>query len=243
MKPLFSFSVIIPAWNEALLLESTLDAVRKSAGAVFSIEIIVVDGGSQDATPEIARGGGAKLVLAHESKRSTQLNAGVRASTGEVILFLHADTLLPELAFSRLNRALASPQMLGGAFARRFDSPSLLLECTCFLAEARNRVFGWHLGDQAMFCRRSVFDQLGGFKEWDRFEDLDFSRRLRAAGRIVTLRPPVVTSARRFEREGAWRRTWRDFLLTMAYLKDDSRAIHKPQKEDVPVCESRSRAH
>ena len=113
--------------------------------------------------------------------------------------------------------ALENPRVAGGAFARRFASRSLFLKLTCLAAEARNRAVGWHLGDQAIFARRSVFDVLGGFKLMPRFEDLDFSRRLARKGKLVTLRPPVITSARRFEKEGAFVRTWRDLRLTIDY--------------------------
>ncbi|MGH8165156.1 MAG: hypothetical protein ACREP1_12565, partial [Rhodanobacteraceae bacterium] len=95
---------------------------------------------------------------------------------------------------------------------------SLTLALTSRLAELRNRLFGWHLGDQALFVRRDVFEQLGGYRDIPIFEDLDFSRRLRAAGRIITLRPPVVSSARRFEARGPFRTTLDDLRLSRRYL-------------------------
>jgi hypothetical protein len=109
-------------------------------------------------------------------------------------------------------------EVVGGAFARHYASPSLLLRLTCALADWRNRIIGWHLGDQAMFVRRGLFFQLGGFRDVERFEDLDFSRRLKDAGRIVTLLPPVISSARRFERNGAAWTTLRDLALTLRYV-------------------------
>ncbi len=114
------------------------------------------------------------------------------------MLFLHADTRLAPSALRALQAALRHEEVVGGGFARRYDSASPFLRATCALAEARTRFCGWFLGDQAIFVRRTVFAALGGFSAWDVFEDLDFSRRLARVGRVVTLRPPVVSSARRF---------------------------------------------
>jgi hypothetical protein len=152
------------------------------------------------------------------------MNLGTEHSHGEIVLLLHADTILPASALGAIENVVANEAIVGGGFARRFASPSLFLKCTCLLAELRNRTFGWFLGDQAIFVRRSAFLRLGGFRPMDRFEDLDFSRRLAQVGRLATLRPPVVSSARRFERDGPFRRTVRDFLLTMRYLKGNLRA-------------------
>ena len=102
-------------------------------------------------------------------------------------------------------------------------------------------MIGWHLGDQAMFVKRSCFETLGGFRLLDRFEDLDFSRRLGKLTRIVTLRPPVISSARRFEKEGPAKRTVKDFLLTIAYLRGVPEAIWRmPRTSEGPFSESHS---
>jgi hypothetical protein len=172
------------------------------------------------------------------------MNLGAGHAQGEILLFLHADTILAPSGLDIIERTLKNEQIVGGGFARRFDSRSVLLKCTCLLAEVRNRALGWFLGDQAIFVRRSVFLRLGGFRNMDRFEDLDFSRRLGRLGRLVTLRPPVTTSARRFEREGPFRRTVRDFLLTMRYLQGDPKATEVmpkgPVKEHVSQPASRN---
>ena len=126
-------------------------------------------------------------------------------------------------ALDRIENALEKQDCVGGGFARRFDSPSPFLKCTCLLAGLRNRSIGWFLGDQAIFVRRSVFNALRGFLPVDRFEDLDFSRRAGRLGRLATLSPPVLTSARPFERVGPFRRTVRDFFLTIRYLQEGPR--------------------
>ncbi|MBA3882466.1 MAG: TIGR04283 family arsenosugar biosynthesis glycosyltransferase [Chthoniobacterales bacterium] len=208
-------SVIIPALNEADSLGQVIAAVRAPN---VSCEILVVDAGSSDQTTAIARNAGAHLVHSRRRQRAYQLNLGARQARGAILLFLHADTLLPVDALSSIRQVLANREIVGGAFDRRYASRSLLLRVTCFLARGRNRLIGWHLGDQAMFVRGATFFQLGGFQEVDQFEDLDFSRRLRRFGRTVTLRPCVTTSSRRFDRSGPATTTLRDFALTIRYL-------------------------
>jgi rSAM/selenodomain-associated transferase 2 len=230
-------SIIIPAFNEAEQLPGTLASI---AAQGVALEIIVVDAHSTDATASISQGFGAHLLESGRRQRGAQMNAGARAAHGEVLLFLHADTRLAPGSLANLETALAQRIVLGGGFARRYDIPSPLLRGTCALAELRTRCFGWFLGDQAMFVRRSVFQQLGGFREWDSFEDLDFSRRLARAGRVVTLRPPVVSAARRFATQGPLRTTWRDLCLTARYLTHGSGHTPRRPAEPSPIHDSRS---
>ena len=210
-------SVIIPTLNEADSLPSTLRNLRSAAGA-RPHEIILSDGGSTDATLAVAQAAGCLTVRSPRAQRAAQMNAGAARSQGTILLFLHADTLLPPSALELITVACDQPGVTGGAFARRYDSPSGWLQLTCWLAGWRNRWFGWHLGDQAIFARRAAFDQIGGFRDFDAFEDVDFSRRLARLGKLRTLRPPVVSSARRFEARGALRRSLTDAWLLFRYL-------------------------
>ena len=208
-------SVIIPAFDEADSLGKAIAAVQAND---VTFEILVVDAGSSDDTVKISAVAGARVLESLRRQRAYQLNLGAQHARGGILLFLHADTLLPKHALQSIITALGDGRAVGGAFARRYASPSLLLRATCLLAHCRNRLIGWHLGDQAMFVRRASFFQLGGFREVGQFEDLDFSRRLRTFGRTVTLRPCVTSSARRFERSGPARTTLRDFILTIRYV-------------------------
>jgi len=156
--------------------------------------------------------------LLNARHRARQMNFGAAEARGRILLFLHADTLLPAGALSKIVEAIDRRGAVGGGFSRRYRSRSLTLALTCRLADLRNRFFGWHLGDQAIFVRRDVFEQLGGFLDIPIFEDLDFSRRLRAAGRIVSLQPPVLSSARRFAGKGPLRTTFDDLRLTRRFL-------------------------
>lgn len=207
-------SVIIPTHNEAAYLPLTLKAVAANG---LQCEVIVADACSADATGELAAAGGAGVVESLLRNRGAQMNLGARSARGDALIFLHADTLLPPTALARIEAALENSAIIGGGFARRYDSNSLFLRTSCLLAEARSRLSGWFLGDQAIFVRREVFESLNGFPELALFEDLDFSRRMRRAGRVVTLRPPVVSSARRFTVRGPLRTTLSDFQFTLLY--------------------------
>ena len=207
-------SILMPTFNEAAQLPATFASLRAQTVAH---EVIVVDARSTDETSAVAREHGARVIESPYRQRAAQMNAGVRAARGEFLLFLHADTRLAPAALGKIADAFRDSATLGGGFARRYDAPSWVLRLTCALAELRTRCFGWFLGDQAMFVRLSAFEELGGFREWDIFEDLDFSRRLARTGRVVTLRPPVISAGRRFTKRGAVRTTWSDLLLIARY--------------------------
>ena len=206
-------SVIIPALNEGDRLEKALATIPREA------EIIVVDGGSRDETVSIAHNNGVTVLETDKAQRSRQMNLGAELASGEILLFLHADTQLPEDAVSLLTQKMENPLITGGCFARRFQHPSIFLSATTRLAGIRAKVWGWMLGDQVIFVRKCVFKKLGGFQEWDSFEDLDFSRRMRKYGKTVVMAKPVISSGRRFLRRGPIMQTIRDIKMTYEYVK------------------------
>ena len=209
-------SVIIPVFNEACHLPATLAAIKQNES---THEIIAVDAGSSDGSVAVAVGHGARVVSTPVKQRASQMNHGAQSARGDVFLFLHADTRLAQNALAGIEWIIAKPNVVGGGFARRYDSPSWFLRSTCALARIRTRLSGWFLGDQAIFVRRDVFGRLAGFRDFDLFEDLDFSRRMRHEGRVVSLHPSVVSSARRFALYGPCRTTWTDLMTTWRYLR------------------------
>ena len=182
-------SIIIPTLNEAHQILSTLEAIEPNT---TPNEVIVVDGGSSDGTAELAQKKSDCVLRATKRNRAIQMNQGRRLADGDVLFFLHADTLVAPVALEKIADAVRRRQVVGGAFARRYASRSMFLRATCLLAELRGRMFGWFLGDQAIFVRTEVFDALGGFRELEIFEDLDFSRRMGRIGLVVALIPPFV---------------------------------------------------
>jgi rSAM/selenodomain-associated transferase 2 len=206
-------SVVIPVANEAAALPGCLARIIRQAG-----EILIVDAASDDDSGALAQAAGCRVVPAPQRHRARQMNLGAAQARGRILLFLHADTWLPPDAFVKITEAIDRRGALGGGFARRYRSRSLTLAVTCRLAGLRNRLWSWHLGDQAIFVRRDIFERLHGYRDIPIFEDLDFSRRLRALGKTVTLTPPAYSSARRFTEKGPLRTTWDDLRLTRRYL-------------------------
>src|SRR5258708_38257476 len=208
-------SVVVPTYNEDNYRCATIDSV---ADRNAQKETIVVDAGSVDGTRELAEQRASNVLLSSRRQRAHQMNFGAQHAHGSVLLFLHADTVLPPLALDHIKSSVAKDQIIGGGFARRYDSNSWFLRITCLLAGLRTRWAGWFLGDQAIFIRRETFQRLGGFQDLDLFEDLDVSRRMAKAGQVVTLLPPVISSSRRFQERGELLTTVSDVWLTFRYL-------------------------
>ena len=223
-----SVAVVIPTLNEAGTLARSLESVLRQSVRVS--EIRVVDGGSTDGTPDAAEAfGPVQVTRLERADRSYQMNEGARLTRSPIILFLHADTILPPDGIRKIIALMDDRRIVGGGFRRRFETTSSFLRMTCSLADIRGRAFGWFLGDQAIFCRRATFAQLGGFPDMHPFEDLAFSRMLRNSGQTCLVDSPVLSSARRFEKEGPLRRTCKDFLLTLDYLRTSS--VHRNKWE------------
>jgi rSAM/selenodomain-associated transferase 2 len=200
-------SIVMPVLDEGARLDAALAAVRAVAGVA---EVIVVDGGSRDDTVAIARrasaagetGSAPPVRLLHgERGRGTQMNAGARVATGDVLLFLHADVALPVDAARWVARALARPDVVAGAFRVRTvadrGAPAWLRPFLR-LADLRSRFSALPYGDQALFVRRDAFERAGGFPHQPLMEDLELALRLRRLGRITIVPAVVEVSARRF---------------------------------------------
>jgi rSAM/selenodomain-associated transferase 2 len=209
------YSIIIPTLNESRLIGEQVTACLALKPCP---EVIVADGGSADGTPRLAQAAGARLVASPRRGRGPQMNAGAAVSRGDLLIFLHADVILPQTAYDALGLALRDPKLVGGAFRRHFDSPSRLLEFGCRLADFRGRWFHRYLGDQTIFVRQQVFEALGRFPEFLLFEDLAFSRKMARLGRTRLIDAPVVVSSRRFDQEGNLRRLAGNLQLEVFYF-------------------------
>jgi rSAM/selenodomain-associated transferase 2 len=186
--------VIVPTLNEARVLGATLDVLTALPGV---LEVIVVDGGSLDKTVPIACARGVCVLHARRG-RGVQLHAGALAARGDILWFVHADTRPSKVAPHQIEQALARPSVQAGCFAVRFDSASPQAR---FLAwgYARLRQFGLCYGDATLFVRRRDYEELGGYRPFPLFEDVDLVRRLQQRGRFVCLPTEVIASSRRFE--------------------------------------------
>lgn len=208
-------SIIVPTLDEAGFIAATLDALAplRSRGH----EVIVADGGSSDGTLSLCEGrADVAFIAAHG--RARQMNAGAARAQGEVLMFLHADTLLPVQADELVARALATGA-LWGRFDVRITGRSPMLPVVAALMNRRSCWTGIATGDQAIFLRRSLFEQIGGFADLALMEDVDLSRRLRARGAPACLHACAVTSGRRWESRGVWRTIWLMWRLRWRYWR------------------------
>ncbi|OYD89368.1 glycosyltransferase [Nostoc sp. 'Peltigera membranacea cyanobiont' 213] len=206
-------SIIIAAINEARNIKETIATTQSR----LNIEVILVDGGSQDDTVAIAQSLGVK-VISSSPGRAVQMNAGAVASGGEILLFLHADTRLPTGFDEMICTALQQPGTVAGAFNLRIDAPLLSLRWVELGVKWRSHFCQMPYGDQAIFLTKESFQQIGGFPELPIMEDFELIRRLKTIGRIVIISTPVITSARRWLQKGVFKTTLLNQLVIIAYL-------------------------
>lgn len=196
------FSIIMPVLNEEAILASQLARLTRQC-THQDYELLVVDGGSSDNTAEIAQQYG-RVIIAPRG-RARQMNAGAAAASGEVLLFLHADTELPDHAFLAIEQALASPAVVAGAFRLCFNCERPLYKLVAFMTNLRSQTFTVFTGDQAYFIRTASFQAIEGYPDQPLMEDLEIIARLRKIGKLVLLPHYVKTSARRHEKIGLLR--------------------------------------
>ncbi len=206
-------TVVIPVLNEEKTIATTLAALMTSTPD----EVIVVGGGSKDRTRAIIEQTSA-LLLSSPRGRARQMNRGAKEANGDVILFLHADTLLPPSAVEDIRAALSDPECTGGRFDVELEGDHWALKWIGAMISLRSRLTKVATGDQAIFVRRKVFEELGGFPDIPLMEDIAFCQMLRKNGRLACLKSRVVTSARRWETDGVWRTILKMWTLKLLFL-------------------------
>lgn len=216
-------SIITPTLNE----EENIAACLASTRSAPNVERIVVDGGSKDRTREIAIACGSKVVSG-ATGRARQMNAGAESAAGDLLLFLHADTRLPEGFADTVRSTLTFPGIVAGAFEFRLDISSSGLRFIERAANWRSRRLQLPYGDQGIFTRAALFREVGGYRDMPIMEDFEFIQRLKKKGRIFTAPLPAITSARRWEELGTWKATLMNYGIVIAYYLGISPArIHR----------------
>ncbi|KOP26225.1 glycosyltransferase [Hapalosiphon sp. MRB220] len=208
-----TISIIIPTLNEAENIKTALASTQPSN----HVEVIVVDGGSEDETVQIAESLDIKVILSAPG-RAKQMNAGAGVASGEILLFLHADTRLP-LGFDVMVReALTQPGVVAGAFCLRIGAEQPSLRLVEWGVNVRSRFLQMPYGDQAIFLTRKIFNHVGDFPELPIMEDFEMIRRLKKLGKITLVSVPVITSARRWLKKGIWQTTLINQIVIIAYF-------------------------
>lgn len=205
-------SIIMPVRNEAKTLATSLSRLKLS----HNEELVVVDGESTDETVSIARGFTDK-VFTTGTGRASVMNYGAGKANGDILLFLHSDCILPDKGFSMIRGVISDPGVAAGAFFLRIADPKLRFRIIESLTNVRARATYLLYGDQGMFLRKEVFQRIGGFADIPLMEDIEISRRLRKEGRVVFIRPPIISSPRRWLNEGIIHTTLRDWLIAFSY--------------------------
>lgn len=220
-------SIIVPMLNEAEELLALLNHLR--IWQQCHCEVLLVDGGSSDASVELAEAAGFTVLLSKRG-RAVQMNAGARQASGEVLLFLHADSRLPPRALQLLQEKLmptetSTANKCWGRFNVSIIGDAFMFRIIAFCMNWRSRLTSIATGDQAIFVRRSAFDKIGGFVEQPLMEDIELSRQLKLLSRPLCLADKVTTSGRRWQVKGIWRTIFLMWCLRWRYWRGTSADI------------------
>jgi rSAM/selenodomain-associated transferase 2 len=214
-KSRLAISFVIPAWRDSENLSLLLPGLAALPGRVEIIVVEVSPDGREPSHPH--NSSNVRFASIPNPNRGEQMNYGASIATGDVLVFQHADTEFTPAHYRALETAMRDPTVAGGAFHRKFDERHPNLMWLEKIARWRAHRGAALYGDQTIFVRRNVFRKLGGFAPIPLMEDVEFSPRLRGAGKVVLLDPPVRSSARHHQRQGAWRRTIQNGAFLLLY--------------------------
>ena len=212
----FITSIIIPVLNEAKNIEDTLVVIKDYVES-SDLEIIVVDGGSTDNTVSIAQELDVMVIASPIQGRANQMNVGAAVATGNILLFLHADTKLPQNYDQLIKNTLSQPNVIAGAFELAIDNQRKSLRLVEALVKMRSHLLALPYGDQALFMKRSTFNNVGGFPNLAIMEDFALVKQLKRHGKIAIAPAAVTTSSRRWDKLGVWRTTLINQLMIIGY--------------------------
>ncbi len=204
--------MIVPVFNEARVLPSLIGQLQR----LNIDELIIVDGGSTDATCNLLAQSGLHWVVSKPG-RALQMNAGASICNSDILVFIHADTVIGSSHISRFREVMCDADAVGGRFDVRLSGDRAVFRMIAFFINLRSRLSKISTGDQCLFVRRSVFERMGGFPDQPLMEDIEFSKRLKRLGRVICLRDTVTTSSRRWEHNGVTRTIMLMWKLRLLY--------------------------
>lgn len=213
-------SIIIPTLNEEEYISRTLTKIVDSISKGIEFEIIIIDAGSKDKTLDLLKNYQHRVEIKKEfiGKKYLSLNYGASISTGDMLLFLDADSLVPELFDLKIQEAVNKKNVVGGAFEYKSENQSMTFKVIQFINRLRYRVDSLYFGDQGIFCVRSTFEDIGGYPDEPIMEASFICRKIREVGKMVLIKSPIITSTRRFENGGVRQVFFSDMIIWMRFL-------------------------